>query len=419
MKVMIVGLNYAPERIGIAAYTTGMARYLQDRGHHVKVVAGQPYYPAWKPFAGFGKWQFSRRREQGIEITRVPHFIPSRPTASGRIVQHLSFAAAALVPVLWRAIRWRPDAIIAVAPSLIASPLAWLASKVCGAPTWLHSHDIEVDAAVATGLLPPRSLAVKAAQSFETAMLKKFDIVSAISPQMCARLTAHGLAPSRIVQFRNWADIDPDTSGHPPSLYRNAWDIATPHVALYAGSLGAKQGLELIIEAARVLKSRQDLTFVVCGEGPMRAHLERAAHDLPNLKVFDLQPRARLAELLSLASIHLLPQTSQMADLVLPSKLTNMLASGRPVVATASPETGLAIEIKGCGLATTPGHALDFADAIVRLCDNSNLRESLGQAARRRAQERWSKSAILSQFENRLADLARRRPERASHARPA
>ena len=60
-----------------------------------------------------------------------------------------------------------------------------------------------------------------------------------------------------------------------------------------------------------------------------------------------LQPADRLNELLNLADIHLLPQRADAADLVMPSKLTGMMASGRAVLATASPGTQLATVIDG------------------------------------------------------------------------
>jgi colanic acid biosynthesis glycosyl transferase WcaI len=104
--------------------------------------------------------------------------------------------------------------------------------------------------------------------------------------------------------------------------------------------------------------------------------------------------------------VHLLPQIAGAADLVLPSKLTNMLASGRAVLATADAGTGLAGEVEGCGIITPPEDARAFADAIVTLIDNPQQREMYGRNARIRAEERWSKTRILADFEVKLAALA-------------
>ena len=157
-----------------------------------------------------------------------------------------------------------------------------------------------------------------------------------------------------------------------------------------------------MLEAARRLRGRTDLTFVVCGEGPNRATLEAAAADLGNIRFHDLQPRERLSDLLSLASVHLMPQLPGAADLVLPSKLTNMLASGRPVVATAAPGTSLALEVDGCGLVTHPGDSEAFARGIERLLDDRALAATCGKAARNRAEERWAKGPILERLDRTM-----------------
>jgi len=120
----------------------------------------------------------------------------------------------------------------------------------------------------------------------------------------------------------------------------------------------------------------------------------------------DLQPAARMGELLALADIHLLPQIAGAADLVLPSKLANMLWSGRPVVATAAAGTGLQAEVEGCGVATEPGDASAFAAAIAGLLDDPSGAQALGAAGASRAAERWSQGAIIEQMNLRLAELA-------------
>jgi colanic acid biosynthesis glycosyl transferase WcaI len=112
--------------------------------------------------------------------------------------------------------------------------------------------------------------------------------------------------------------------------------------------------------------------------------------------VRDLQPKDRLSDLLGLASVHLLPQKAEAADLVLPSKLTNMLASGRPVVATAAAGTGLAREMEGCGIVTPPGDEVAFADAIETVLDQPLLADRYSRTARDRAERDWNKDRILA-----------------------
>lgn len=404
LTVLMVGLNHAPEPVGTALYTTGLAQALAARGHRITLVAGKPYYPGWTPMAGHPRFAFTRSHENGVRVLRVPHYVPRVPTGPRRLLHHISFAASAALPALAQAITSRPDLVVAIAPSLISAPLARAAARLCGAPGWLHVQDFELDAAIGTGLLPDAGRSLAAARACERAILRGFDTVSTISPQMMARLAEKGVPPQKSVMFPNWADIGPSPS---VSSYRARWNIATPHVALYSGAIGVKQGVDIVIAARRLLAHRRDITFVVCGEGPGRPALEALAQGLPRMVFRDLQPKAALADLLGLATLHLLPQRAGAADLVLPSRLANMLASGRPVVATAAPGTGIADAVAGCGLVVAPGDEQAFAAAIALLVDAPQARLRLGEAARRRAAARWNRQSILDGAIARMEALAR------------
>jgi colanic acid biosynthesis glycosyl transferase WcaI len=319
-------------------------------------------------------------------------------------LHHLSFLAASLPIMLKAAVGSKPDLVFTCAPSLIASPVAWLAARLSGAKCWLHIQDFEVEAALATGLVKP-GLAGNLGARFERALLARFDKVSSISPQMCRKLEDKGVPPGKIHELRNWADVNLVKPLDGRSSYRDEWNIETPHVALYSGNIANKQGIEVVVEMARLLRHRADLTVVVCGEGPNRARLEAAAADLDNIQFHDLQPRERLGDLLGLATVHLIPQLRGAADLLLPSKLTNMLASGRPVVATAEAGTALAGEVEGAGLVCEPENAPALAAAIEALLDDDDLRTLCGEAARQRATERWSRPQILGRLEQEMATL--------------
>lgn len=400
MKILLLGLNYAPERIGIGPYTTGLVEALAEQGHEVRAIVGQPYYPEWRARKGHGGW--SGETHGTIRICRVPHAIPRHPTGPARLWQQASFFLAALPLMLKHALTWRPDRVVAIAPSLLAAPLALFAARLAGGVSWLHVQDFELEAAQATGLVANNRPMLRLLGEFEHAILGAFDRVSTISPAMCRRLAAKGVAPWRIAEHRNWAELDRIRPLDQPSAFRRDWAIGTPHVALYSGALGRKQGLQLVLAAARRLAHRRDLTFVICGNGPERQTLEDLAADLANVRFFDLQPAERLGELLGLASFHLLPQIAGAADLVLPSKLANMLASGRPVIATVAPGTTIAAEIEGCGQAVQPGNAAALAAAIEHFCDDPALAARLGRAARRRAEAHWGRRSILTDFVNAI-----------------
>lgn len=403
LKLLFLGLNYAPEPVGIGPYSTGLAEEMAARGHQVSVVAGKPYYPQWRAYEGHPKRR-SRSVENGVTVTRVPHYIPTNPSGARRLLHHASFAASAYLPMMAEA-KQRPDLVFTVAPSLMSVPVAARAAKVAKAPLWVHIQDFEVEAAFATGLLKESGGIGDAARRAERRILSDAAVVSTISPQMRAKLAEKSVPQDRIFELRNWSSADFGFDAANDAQYRTEWGIGQRHVALYSGNIANKQGIEIVIDAARLLRNRDDLVFVICGEGPNRARLAELSADLPNVLLHGLQPVDRMGDLLAMASVHLLPQIPGAADLVLPSKLTNMLRSGRPVVATAAPGTGLYAEVDGCGLLVPPGDPGAFAAAIDGLIDDADARTIYGATALARARERWSRKAILDRFEARALEL--------------
>lgn len=397
-SVLIVGLNYAPEPVGIGPYTQGLAEALAARGAQVRVVCGQPFYPHWRIDAAYAGSGWSADDDNGVKVTRCPHFVPAQPSGLKRILHLASFASSALLPALIAALRTRrdkPDLVIAIAPALPSVFTAWLAARLSGAMLWIHVQDFEVEVAMATGLLGKGSPLAHAATWVERRLLALGEAVSTISPQMCRRLIDKGIAPDRVLEMRNWLDdrFVPDPDG--ASTIRTAWNLRGKTVALYSGNIARKQGIEIVIAAARLLEKRHDIVFVICGEGPNRGELEQNCAGLSNVLLRDLQPAGRMGAMMAMADLHLLPQLAEAADLVLPSKLINMLASGRPVIATCAPGTGLFAEVEGCGMNTPPGDAAALAGAIAELADDPLRRHQLGAAAVRRAEERWHKDAII------------------------
>jgi colanic acid biosynthesis glycosyl transferase WcaI len=407
VKIQVLGLNYDPEKIGIAVYSSSLAEDLTSRGHSVTAVCAHPYYPQWKLSDGWPKYGYrTLTSAAGVKVIHCPLFVPQVPTAKSRMLHYASFALTALPRLLGDAMRKRPDVVFVVAPSLVSAISGWITARLAGAKLWLHVQDFEVEAAFATGAINPESRLGRMALGFERWMLGRFDMISSISDPMLDKLVEKDVPAEKIYELRNWANLSRVTVVEGVSPMREELGITTKYVAYYSGNVAGKQGLEIIPAAAHLLKDRDDLTFVICGEGPFLETLKAAAEGLDNIRFLPLQPLEKLSDALGMADVHLLPQIAGMAELVLPSKLTNMLASGRPVVATAAPDTALAKEIQGSGVVTPPGDAPAFAAAIEALLNDPEQRAAYGKQARVSANENWDMNSIISKLETQMCQLA-------------
>jgi colanic acid biosynthesis glycosyl transferase WcaI len=408
LRILIHGINYTPEVAGVGKYTGEMGEWLAQRGHEVRVVTTPPYYPAWRVDKAYSARAYRRERMVGTEVWRCPLWVPSKPSGIKRLLHLASFAASSF-PVMLRQVLWRPNVVVLVVPTLFAAPQAWLAARLCRAGTWLHIQDFEMDAAMGLGILGGNRIR-RFLHEVETFILARFSRVSAITEAMRRRVVEKGFPEKRALVFTNWSDVDsvrplPCDNELRPEFGAGPEDV----LVLYAGSMGEKQGLELVLDAADRLRERAEIKFALVGAGATQGLLERAARErrLKNVHFFPLQPPERLPLMLAAGDIHLVVQKRGAADLVMPSKLANILAAGRPSVVTADPGTALhnVLNEHDCGLTTASGSVEELTAAIVKLADDARMRERLGRNARRYAESHLDKDRILSDFESKLQEL--------------
>jgi colanic acid biosynthesis glycosyl transferase WcaI len=409
LRVLICSILYAPDPTSTGKYTGEMGEWLAAQGHDVRVVAAPPHYPAWRVEKGYSARVYRRERVGGTEVWRCPVWIPARPTGLKRLLYQGSFAASSS-PVVLRQILWRPDVIMVVEPSLSCVPSALLAARLCGAKAWLHIQDFELDAALDLGLLRGRRVQ-RALYGIEKFLMRRFDGVSTITEAMRRRVVAKGVSEDRTRVVPNWANLESVRPMRRENEVRQEFGAGLEDIlVMYAGNMGEKQGLEVVLDAADLLRGRTEIKFALIGDGAAQERLERAAKErgLENVRFLPVQPLERLPHVLAAGHIQLVVQRREAADLVMPSKLTNILAAGRPCLATTDEGTALydVLNEHHCGISTEPGNAKDLAEGIVALADDAQIRERLGSNARTYAESCLRKDKILATFESNLKELA-------------
>jgi colanic acid biosynthesis glycosyl transferase WcaI len=403
MKVLLYGLNHAPEVVGIGRYSGELAQWLAARGHEVRVITAPPYFPQWRAIGN----RYRRERLGAVEVQRCPLWVPARPNGLTRLLHLASFALSSLPPLLAQR-SWRPEVVITVAPAFFCAPGALLLGRLCGgrSRSWLHIQDFELDAAFELGML--KGAWIRAlAEGWERRTLRRFDRVSTISTAMRQRAIQKGVETGRAVLLPNWVDLEAiqpqGKEQRASNPYRRELGITEGAcVLLYSGSMNKKQGLELLVKAMDQLADMPDLVWLLAGEGPSKAALEISTAKRSNVKLLPLQPPERLNDWLNLADVHLLPQRAGAADLVLPSKLLGILASGRPVVAASPAGSELGQLAERAGLRVEPEDATAFALAVRRLALDPPWRQDLGRAARLVAEQHYGREAVLKRLESDL-----------------
>lgn len=399
VDLLLYGMNYKPELTGVGRYSGELAEGLARRGVVVEVVTTAPHYPGWFTRAPYRAWRYTQETIAGVAIRRCPILLYKSGAGFWRLVAPLSFAVASAPVALWRILRGRPRVILCVEPTLFVAPIALLAAAVCGARTILHVQDLEVDAAFAVGHLAKAGLIERIAFTFERIVLRRFDVVVTISLEMAARLVAKGVKPKQLEIIRNWVDA---SRIHPlgrPSNYREELGIGEhDFVVLYSGQIGPKQAIHVVFEAAERLAKTCNIVFVVAGEGPIKAAMVETYGHLSNVRILGLQPEEMLNEFLNLADCHILPQDPSIKDLVLPSKLGGMLASGKPVLVVADDDSELAKFLGDTCIRLPTDRVQDLAELVASIVRDRPNPNDLATAGRLQLVETMTLELAMSQF---------------------
>ncbi|SHL88102.1 WcaI family glycosyltransferase [Chitinophaga sp. CF418] len=344
-RLLLIGGNYAPELTGIGKYNGEMIRWLADNGYDCTVITSFPHYPQWKVQAPYQKSRYWFRKEvadnNNITVYRCPQYIPSQPTGKKRLLMDFSFGLSVTMKLLQQLLTRKIDIVVVVAPPFHLGLLAVLYKKLRGARFLYHIQDLQIEAARDLKMISSPSL-IRSLFRMERFILRHADIVSSISDGMMKKV--QGKIGQEVSFLPNWVDV---TFFHPlenrAQIKTEYGFSATDKVILYAGAIGEKQGLEAILQVADSMKKDARVKFLICGAGPYREQLRQQAvtSQLDNVYFRDPEPFDRFNRLLNMADVHLVIQKASAGDLVMPSKLTTILAVGGLALVTANEHTSL------------------------------------------------------------------------------
>lgn len=347
-RILLLGYNFFPEPTGIGKYNTEMMQWLAKNGYDCTVLTTYPYYPYWQVQPPYDKNKLRYSTEQlpvgatsSLLVHRVPMYVPATPSGLKRILLDVSFSITAFGRLLHLFVNKKFDYVLVVAPSFQFGLLGIMCKKIWGAKLIYHIQDMQIEAARDLKLIKSTKV-INTLFKTEKYIFNNADYISSISDGMVSRITQK--AQKKVVLFPNWADTTliyplPDKG----SLKQEFGFGESDKIALYSGAIGEKQGLEAILLAAKALEAQPALRFVICGSGPYEKNLraQAVAMQLQNITFLPLQPLERLNALLNMADVHLVIQKANASDLVMPSKLTNILAVGGLALITANAESGL------------------------------------------------------------------------------
>ena len=407
-RVLLIGGNFFPELTGIGKYNGEMMDKLASMGYQCTVVTTFPYYPHWQiqsPYTRSSRW-FKKELKPvatlngkgAIQLFRCPHYVPQKPTGLKRMVSDFTFTFTAFIKILQLLFAKKYDFVLVVAPPFHLGLLGILYKKIRGAKLIYHIQDLQIDAARDFQLIKSQFI-INSLLKVEKFILKNVDVVSSISQGMIKKIELK--FAGKVIFFPNWVDTEMFFPLDDKAQLKREFNFnPSDKVILYSGAIGEKQGLDVILKSAKTLKQESNLKFVICGSGPYKAQLQqlKEREQLDNVIFLPLQPFDKLNAFLNMADLHLVLQKANAADLVMPSKLTAILAVGGVAIITAGPGSSLfdIVSLHQMGILIEADNNEALTGSIEKALQNSNL--EINNNARAYAQQYLSIDEIFRKF---------------------
>lgn len=415
--VGIVSQWYDPER-GSAAQSGVIARSLARLGHRVDVVTGFPNYPTGVLYDGYRLKFYQRERRDRIDVHRAPLYPSHDANAIRRALNYLSFAVSATGVALSKL--GRVDVCLVYATPATAAVPAMLMRWLRSTPYVVHVHDLWPDSVLSSGFLSKLQNGVGSwiLHAYCDAMYRGAYAVAVTSPGMGERIERRGVPTEKIHFIPNWADEELFRPVPGDAALRRSLDLTAPVTVMYAGNLGEYQDLETVVEAARLLRHRREIEFVMVGEGVERPRLEQLCreYELQNVRFLGARTFSEMPSLIALGDLQLVTlRDLPIFRTTLPSKLVATLASGRPILGGLSGDAARLVIASGAGDVVTPGRPEQFAAAVERFVALTPAeRQARADAGRSYYMEHLNEQTVAAELSAVLDSAATRNRRRTT-----
>jgi glycosyltransferase involved in cell wall biosynthesis len=394
-RVVVFSELYWPEDTSTGFFLTGVAEGLA-RDRDVLVLCAQPTY---RMRGRAAPWCETRN---GVSIVRVPSTTFPRGNPLGRVANALTMAASFFAQAVLR-LRATDRVLVVTNPPLLPYLVA-LAARLRRARTTLLVHDVYPEVMEVTGMVAPGGVASRTVRRLARWLYRSVDHVVVLGRDMASLVSRSVESPSRVTVIPNWGDVDeirPAPREENPLLGRLG--LGGAFVVQWLGNMGRTHALEDVLQSAVTLRERRDIHFLLIGDGAKRAWLEREVSSLGLGNVTVLPPceRAELAMHLGACDLSLIAFLPGMAGVSVPSRLYNVLASGRPVLAAAEADSDLCrvVDEERVGWTVPAGDAAAMAAAIVDAASTDpRTRTEMRERARHAAEARYSREAVLRRW---------------------
>ncbi len=404
MRILFI-TQYFPPGVGAAASRVqDITEELSGLGHDVTVVTEIPNYPTGIIHERYRFKLFHKERVNGIKIIRTFVLASGRRSFMQRMLLYISFMVSSIFGSLFLN---GIDVVVATSPPLFVGFSGFVIARLKGARFVFDVRDLWPESAIALGELRSKCLR-KLSVSLEQFLYRKAKKITVAVPGFRKKIAGNSVKPDKIWPITNIVDVEKFIPHPDKQIFRKEFGWKDQFIVLFSGNHGLAQGLSTIMEAANLLKDREEILFVFVGEGVEKSHLEHIKKDLLLNQVFFVneQPRERMSSFINMSDVCLVPlKDLSLFDNALPSKMLEYMSCARPIIGSLRGEAKALIERAGAGVVIDPENPQKLAEAIICLHDQPGLRQKLGRCGREFVSKHYSRERRAKTFERILLDV--------------
>jgi glycosyltransferase involved in cell wall biosynthesis len=406
VNILIVSQYFWPESFRINEVVASLAA----RGFATNVLTGKPNYPDGKVFAGYRAAGCAIEEWSGATIFRVPLFPRGRNSGWRLALNYLSFVVSGAVFGAWQLRKAKPDVVFVYAPSPLLQALpALLIGWLKRAPVAIYVQDLWPESIEATGYVKSRFI-LRTVEAVVRFIYRRADLILVSSrpfEEAIRRLSSE----VRIIYYPN--SVDDFFCNPAAGLKPDVPALDDGFSVVFAGNVGSAQAVQVIVEAAALLKQNSDVRLVVLGSGSeldwMRQQKELLRLD--NLHLAGRFPVQAMPWLLSRATALLVTLADRpIFAATVPNKIQAYMAVGRPIIACMNGEGARLVTEAQAGLAVAAEDGRGLAKAILSLQQMPpKERDRLGANGRAYYRSNFDHERLVSELIRYFEDMMERR----------
>jgi glycosyltransferase involved in cell wall biosynthesis len=405
MHILFLSHYFPPEVNAPASRTSEHCRQWVADGEDVTVITCVPNHPQGKIFPGYRNRFFQRSSWEGVRVLRVLTYITPNEGFLKRTANYVFYMIAATVAALFAR---RADVVVTTSPQFFNGLAGYLVSIVHRAPWVLEIRDLWPESILELGAIKsPRIIALLHAMA--RFAYRKADHIVVVTDAFRHNLLMLGIPSEKITVIKNGADLSMFKSTARDEGFLAANGLRDRFVASYVGTHGLAHGLEVVLEAAKLLLDRHDIAFLLVGDGADRRRLlaKRDEMGLKNVVMLELQSRDRMPAIWSATDASLIVlRDKPVFRTVIPSKMFEAMAMKKPIILGVAGESRQMVESADAGLCIPPEDHRALADAVRTLADNATLVTRLGENGYRYVSQNYDRTLLARSFNALLSTIA-------------